>query len=115
MCVQANGNPGRKFGSNLDYSQWTICSILRTGLKSNSLDYRPKSPRSCLSTSDDWQRHPVSVSIPGAPPASLPDRMIYPFPVNLPDASEYTVRVHFKYGQDEQTLIILAITAIQHK
>jgi hypothetical protein len=57
---------------------------------------------------------PVSLSIPGAPPASLPDRMIYPFPVNLPDAREFTVRIHFKYGQDEQTLFIVAVTAIQH-
>jgi hypothetical protein len=57
---------------------------------------------------------PVSLSIPGAPPASLPDRMIYPFPVNLPDGREFTVRIHFKYGQDEQTLFVVAVTAIQH-
>jgi hypothetical protein len=57
---------------------------------------------------------PVSLSIPGAPPASLPDRQIYPFPVNLPDGREFTVRVHFKYSQDEQTLLILAVTAILH-
>jgi hypothetical protein len=58
---------------------------------------------------------PVSLSIPGAPPASLPDRQIYPFPMNLPDGREFTVRIHFKYKQDEQTLLILAVTAVLHK
>jgi hypothetical protein len=57
---------------------------------------------------------PTSVSIPGAPPASLPDRMIYPFPVSFPDGRTFTVRVHFKYGTDEQTLWVSAVTAIQH-
>lgn len=55
---------------------------------------------------------PTSVSIPGAPPASLPDRMIYPFPVTLPDGRRFIVRVHFRYGTDEQTLWVSAVTAL---
>lgn len=58
---------------------------------------------------------PVTLSIPGAPSASLPDRQIYAFPVHLPDGREYTVRIHFKYHQDEQTLLILSVTAVLHK
>jgi hypothetical protein len=57
----------------------------------------------------------VSLSIPGAPPASLPDRQIYLFRVSLPDGREYTVRIHFKYHQDEQTLLLMSVTAILHK
>jgi hypothetical protein len=58
---------------------------------------------------------PVSLSIPGAPPASLPDRQIFPFRVNLPDGREYTVRVHFRYDQDETILAVIRVTAILHK
>jgi hypothetical protein len=57
---------------------------------------------------------PTTVSIPGAPPASLPNRMIFPFPVSLPDGRTYTVRVHFRYGTDEQSLWVLSVTAIRH-
>ena len=57
---------------------------------------------------------PVTLSMPGAPPASLPNRQIFAFPVNMPDGREFTFRVHYRYGQDEQTLWILSITAIQH-
>jgi hypothetical protein len=60
------------------------------------------------------RQHPVTYSIPGAPPASLPDRQIYPFPVDLEDGRRFTVRIHFRYGQDEQHLYILNVTAIQH-
>jgi hypothetical protein len=55
---------------------------------------------------------PVSLSIPGAPPASLPDRQIFPFRVRLPDGRGFTVRVHFRYGQDEQTLVVTAVTVL---
>jgi hypothetical protein len=58
---------------------------------------------------------PVTLSIPGAPPASLPNRQIFPFRVNLPDGRQFTVRVHFRFGQDEQTLFVFAVTAILHK
>jgi hypothetical protein len=58
---------------------------------------------------------PVTLSIPGAPPASLPDRQIYPYRLTLGDGREYTVRVHFKYHQDEERLLIMAVTAILHK
>ena len=58
--------------------------------------------------------HPVTLSFPGAPPASLPDRQIYAFPVDLPDGRRFTVRVHFRYGQDETTLHVISVTAIQH-
>ena len=63
---------------------------------------------------DRLSEAPVSLSIPGAPPASLPNRQIFPFQINLPDGREFTMRVHFRYGQDEQTLFVLAVTAIQH-
>ena len=56
---------------------------------------------------------PVSLSMPGAPPASLPDRQIFAFPFEL-SGQTHTGRVHFRYGTDEQTLYILAISAIEH-
>ena len=52
--------------------------------------------------------------MPGAPPASLPNRQIYAFPVDFPDGRQFTVRIHFRYGQDETTLYVINITAIQH-
>jgi|SRR5262249_973085 len=58
--------------------------------------------------------HPVTLSIPGAPPASLPDRQVYAFPADFPDGRRFTVRVHFRYGQDEATLYVINVTAIQH-
>jgi hypothetical protein len=64
---------------------------------------------------DSLAEKPVTLSIPGAPPASLPDRQIYSYQVRLADGREYTVRVHFRYGQDEQTLFVLRVTAILHK
>jgi hypothetical protein len=57
---------------------------------------------------------PVTLSMPGAPPASLPDRQIYAFPADFSDGRRYTVRVHFRYGQDEMTLYVINITAILH-
>jgi hypothetical protein len=57
---------------------------------------------------------PVSLSFPGAPPASLPDRQIYAFPANFPDGRLFTVRVHFRYGQDETTLHVFSVTAVPH-
>jgi hypothetical protein len=59
-------------------------------------------------------QRPVSLSFPGAPPASLPDRQIYAFPVSSSDGREFTVRVHFRHGQDETTLHVISVTAIQH-
>jgi hypothetical protein len=56
---------------------------------------------------------PVSLSMPGTPPASLPDRQIFAFPFES-DGRKYTGRVHFRYGTDEQTLYIIAISAIDH-
>jgi hypothetical protein len=58
--------------------------------------------------------HSATLSIPGAPPASLPNRQIYAFPIDLSDGRQFTVRIHFRYGQDEMTLYVINITAIQH-
>jgi hypothetical protein len=58
--------------------------------------------------------HPATLSMPGAPPASLPNRQIYAFPADFPDGRRFTVRVHFRYGQDEMTPYVINITAIQH-
>lgn len=55
---------------------------------------------------------PVTLSIPGAPPASLPNRQIFPFRVTLPDGRQFTVRVHFRYDQDETTLAVLRVTVL---
>lgn len=57
---------------------------------------------------------PVTLSIPGAPPASLPNRQIFPFRVTLPDGRHYTVRVHFRYDQDEVTLAVIAVSVLPH-
>lgn len=59
-------------------------------------------------------QHPVALSMPGAPPASLPNRLIFTFPVAAPGGPNYSVRVHFRYGQDEQTLWVVAVTAVPH-
>lgn len=57
---------------------------------------------------------PVTLSIPGAPPASLPNRQIFPFRVTLPDGRQFTVRVHFRYDQDEATLAVIAVSVLPH-
>lgn len=57
---------------------------------------------------------PVTLSIPGAPPASLPNRQIFPFRVTLPDGREFTIRVHFRYDQDEVTLAVIAVSVLPH-
>jgi hypothetical protein len=57
---------------------------------------------------------PVTLSIPGAPPASLPNRQIFPFRVNLADGRQFTVRVHFRYDQDEVTLAVIAVSVLPH-
>lgn len=57
---------------------------------------------------------PVTLSIPGAPPASLPNRQIFPFRATLPDGRQFTFRVHFRYDQDETTLAVLRVTVLPH-
>jgi hypothetical protein len=57
---------------------------------------------------------PVTLSIPGAPPASLPNRQIFPFRVTLPDGRQFTIRVHFRYDQDEVTLAVIRVTVLPH-
>jgi hypothetical protein len=73
-------------------------------------EVRPFLPGHC----ERLRRNPVTLSFPGAPPASLPNRMLYAFPVDLDDGRQFTVRIHFQYGQDETTLHVLNVTAIQH-
>jgi hypothetical protein len=63
---------------------------------------------------DRLAESPVTLSIPGAPPASLPNRQVFPFRVTLPDGREFTVRVHFRYDQDEVTLAVIAVSALPH-
>lgn len=48
---------------------------------------------------------PVTLSMPGDPQASLPNRQIYAFPANFPDGGQF---------QDETTRYVINVTAISH-
>ena len=54
---------------------------------------------------------PAAVSIPGGFPFPA-DRMVFHFALDDFDGKPWDFAIHFRYGQDEQTLHVIAITVL---